>query len=86
MKKRVAALCVLLASVSLAKADQYLQASLPQCPGTAAEVVKIDVTDAADGITMTDSKITVSEAGPYLIVAVPQVGREGGGPLGCFDL
>ena len=29
---------------------------------------------------------TVGEAGPYLIVAAPQVGREGGGPYGCFDL
>ena len=35
---------------------------------------------------MADNKITVSEAGPYLIVAAPQVGREGEGPLGCFDL
>ena len=52
----------------------------------APEVVQIDITDAADGIAMADNKITVSEAGPYLVVAAPQVGREGAGPLGCFDL
>ena len=46
----------------------------------------MDITDAASGITLADNKVTVSEAGPYLIVAAPQVGREGGGPLGCFDL
>ena len=88
MNKRIAAMCVLMACVSMAKADQYLQASstLTQCPGTAPEVVRIDVTDGADGITLTDNKITVSEAGAYLIVAAPQVGRESGGPLGCFDL
>ena len=49
-------------------------------------VVKIDVTDAASGVAMKNNKITVGKAGPYLIVAAPQVGREGGGPLGCFDL
>ena len=88
MKKFTSALFVLLASVSMAKADQYMQASstITQCPGMAPEIVKIDITDAANGITMKDNKITVSEAGPYLIVAAPQVGREGGGPLGCFDL
>ena len=88
MKKLISALFVLLASVSVAKADQYLQASstITQCPGTAPEVVKMDLTDAASGIAMADNKITVSEAGPYLIVAAPQVGREGAGPLGCFDL
>ena len=88
MKKIISALFVLLASVSMAKADQYLQASstITQCPGMAPEVVQIDITDAANGITMADNKITVSEAGPYLVVAAPQVGREGAGPLGCFDL
>ena len=88
MKKLVSALFVLLASVSMAKADQYLQASstVTQCPGMAPEVVQIDITDAANGIAMADNKITVSEAGPYLVVAAPQVGREGAGPLGCFDL
>ena len=88
MKKLISALFVLLASVSMAKADQYLQASstVTQCPGMAPEVVQIDITDAANGIAMADNKITVSEAGPYLVVAAPQVGREGAGPLGCFDL
>ena len=88
MKKLISALFVLLASVSMAKADQYLQASstITQCPGMAPELVQIDITDAANGIAMTDNKITVSEAGPYLVVAAPQVGREGAGPLGCFDL
>ena len=88
MKMLISALLVLLASVSMAKADQYLQASstITQCPGMAPEVVQIDITDAADGIAMADNKITVSEAGPYLVVAAPQVGREGAGPLGCFDL
>ena len=88
MRKFISALFVLLASVSMAHADQYLQASstITQCPGTAPEVVGIDVTDAANGIAMADNKITVSEAGTYLIVAAPQVGREGAGPLGCFDL
>ena len=88
MKKLISTLFVLLASVSMAKADQYLQASstITQCPGMAPEVVKMDLTDAASGIAMMDNKVTVSEAGPYLIVAAPQVGREGAGPLGCFDL
>ena len=88
MRKFISALFVLLASVSMAHADQYLQASstITQCPGTAPEVVRIDVTDAANGIAMADNKITVGEAGTYLIVAAPQVGREGAGPLGCFDL
>ena len=88
MRKFISALFVLLASVSIAHADQYLQASstITQCPGTAPEVVRIDVTDAANGIAMADNKITVSKAGTYLIVAAPQVGREGAGPLGCFDL
>ncbi len=88
MKKLTSALFVLLAFVSITKGEQYLQASstITQCPGVTPEVVRIDVTDAANGITLADNKITVSEAGPYLIVAAPQVGREGGGPLGCFDL
>ena len=83
MKKLITALFVLLVSVGVAKADQYLQASstITQCPGTAPEVVRIDVTDAASGIAMKDNKITVGEAGPYLIVAAPQVGRAGAGPM-----
>ena len=54
--------------------------------GAAPEAVKIDVTDAANGITITNNKITVREAGTYLAAAAPQVGREGAGSLGCFDL
>ena len=67
---------------------QYLQASstVTQCPGTAPEVVAMDITDAASGVAMEANKMTVAEAGAYLIVAAPQVGREGGGPYGCFDL
>ncbi|MDD9991911.1 MAG: hypothetical protein OXP75_08915, partial [Rhodospirillales bacterium] len=45
-----------------------------------------DIIDAANGVDMANNQITVNEAGPYLIVAAPQVGREGGGPYGCFDL
>lgn len=67
---------------------QYLQASssVTQCPGTAPEVVAMDITDAASGVAMEANRMTISEAGAYLIVAAPQVGREGGGPYGCFDL
>ena len=56
-------LTALVASVSVANATEYLQASssVTQCPGTAPEVVAMDIIDAADG-------------------------REGAGPLGCFDL
>ena len=88
MKKLFSSLFVLSASVGLAEGDQYLQASstITQCPGVAPETVKIDVVDSANGIALADNKITVSEAGTYLIVAAPQVGREGAGPLGCFDL
>ena len=88
MKKLIASLLVISASTGMATGDQFLQASstTTQCPGTAPETVKIDVVDAANGITLADNKITVSEAGTYLIVAAPQVGREGAGPLGCFDL
>ena len=52
MKKTISTLLVLLASISTASADQYLQASstITQCPGMAPEVVKIDVIDAANGI------------------------------------
>ncbi len=73
---------------SMESADQYLQASssITQCPGTAPEVVAMDITDAASGLAMMENKITTAEAGPYLIVAAPQVGRAGGGPMGCFDL
>ena len=88
MKKILSTLFVFLASVSMASASQYLQASstITQCPGKVPEVVKMDITDAADGLAIKNNKITVSEAGAYLIVAAPQVGREGGGPGGCFDL
>ena len=69
-------------------AGQYLQASssVTQCPGKAPKLVEMDIVDAANGITLANNKVTVGEAGPYLIVAAPQVGREGGGPYGCFDL
>ena len=88
MKKLITTLVGCLAAATVASADQFLQASstVTQCPGTAPEVVKLDITDAASGISMADNKITVSEPGPYLIVAAPQVGREGAGPYGCFDL
>jgi len=88
MKKLVLTLIALVAPVSVANAAQYLQASssVTQCPGTAPEVVAMDIVDAANGIDMANNQITIGEAGPYLIVAAPQVGREGGGPYGCFDL
>ncbi len=88
MKKIISTLVVLLASVVMANAAEYLQASstITQCPGKAPAVVKMDITDAANGIAMKNNQITVSKAGAYLIVAAPQVGREGEGPLGCFDL
>ncbi len=67
---------------------QYLQASssVTQCPGTEPALVQMDITDAANGVALAANQLTVSEAGAYLIVAAPQVGREGGGPYGCFDL
>ena len=88
MKKLVLSLVALIASVGVANAGQYLQASssVTQCPGTGPEVVAMDIIDAAKGITMANNQITVGKAGPYLIFAAPQVGREGGGPYGCFDL
>ena len=88
MKKLVLTLFALIASVSVVHAGQYLQASssVTQCPGTAPEVVAMDITDAAKGITLANNQITVGKAGAYLIFAAPQVGREGGGPYGCFDL
>ena len=88
MKRLVLSLVVLIASVGVANAGQYLQASssVTQCPGTAPEVVAMDIIDAAKGVTMANNQITVGKAGPYLIFAAPQVGREGGGPYGCFDL
>ena len=88
MKKLVLSLVVLIASVGVANAGQYLQASssVTQCPGTAPEVVAMDIIDAAKGVTMANNQITVGKAGAYLIFAAPQVGREGGGPYGCFDL
>ena len=74
--------------MSVANAAQYLQACsfVTQCPGTAPEVVAMNIIDAAEGINMASNQITVGEARPYLIVAAPQVGREGAGPYGCFDL
>ena len=88
MRKLVLTMIVLVASAGVAHAGQYLQASssVTQCPGTAPMQVEMDIVDAAEGITLADNRITVGEAGPYLIVAAPQVGREGGGPYGCFDL
>ena len=88
MKRLVLSLAVLIASVGVANAGQYLQASssVTQCPGTAPEVVAMDIIDAAKGIAMANNQITVGKAGAYLIFAAPQVGREGGGPYGCFDL
>ena len=88
MKTIIASLFVLVASVSVANAGQYLQASssVTQCPGTAPEVVAMDIVDAAKGIAMADNQITVGKDGAYLIFAAPQVGREGGGSYGCFDL
>ena len=88
MKKLVMTLVAVGASVSVAHAGQYLQASssVTQCPGKAPKLVEMDIVDAANGITLANNKVTVGEAGPYLIVAAPQVGREGGGPYGCFDL
>ena len=88
MKKLVLTLVVLIASAGVAHAGQYLQASssVTQCPGSAPTLVEMDIIDAAKGITLADNQITVGKAGPYLIVAAPQVGREGGGPYGCFDL
>ena len=88
MKKFILTLIILAASVSMANAAQYLQASssITQCPGTAPEMVAMDIVDAANGIALENNKIAVGEAGTYLVVAAPQVGREGSGPLGCFDL
>ena len=88
MKKLMLALVILVASASVANAAQYLQASssVTQCPGNAPTLVEMDIIDAANGVDMANNQITVNEAGPYLIVAAPQVGREGGGPYGCFDL
>ena len=65
MKNFIATLFVFLVSVSIVDAAQYLQASstVTQCPGTAPDVVKMDITDAANGVTMANNKITVSEAG-----------------------
>ena len=86
--KTVLSMILIVASLGVANASQYLQASssVTQCPGTAPELVAMDIVDAANGVTLSNNKITVAEAGPYLIVAAPQVGREGVGPYGCFDL
>ena len=89
MSKRLfSTLIMVVTSVGVANASQYLQASsaVTQCPGTAPEVVAMEIVDAANGITLANNKISIGEAGPYLIVAAPQVGREGVGPYGCFDL
>ena len=88
MNKTISILCALYAWVGIAHADDFLQASstITQCPGPEPAVVEIDVVDGAEDISLEDNKITVSEAGTYLIIAAPQVGREGDGPLGCFDL
>ena len=90
MNKRlfISTLVMIVACAGEANASQYLQASssVTQCPGTAPEVVALDIVDAANGITLASNAITVGEAGPYLVVAAPQVGRQGAGPYGCFDL
>ena len=88
MKRLLAALVAVAASAGAANAGQYLQASssVTQCPGAAPTLVEMDIVDAANGVTLKANKVTVGDAGPYLIVAAPQVGREGGGPYGCFDL
>ncbi len=88
MKKFMMSLFAIGTSLGAANAAEYLQASssITQCPGTSPEVVAMDITDAADGIVLADNQITVSEGGPYLVFAAPQVGREGDGPHGCFDL
>ena len=88
MKKLLAALAAVAVSAGAAAAAQYLQASssVTQCPGTAPKLVEMDIVDAANGIALKDNKVTIGEDGPYLVVAAPQVGREGGGPYGCFDL
>ena len=88
MKKFLYALAAVVASTGMADAAQYLQASssVTQCPGTSPTLVEMDIVDAANGIALAKNKVTVGEAGPYLIVAAPQVGRDGSGPYGCFDL
>ena len=65
--------------------DCAASSSVTQCPGTALTLVQMDIVDATSGITLAENGIAVGEAGPYPIVAAPQVGREGGGPHGCFD-
>ena len=66
MKELVSILVALAASVSVANAAQYLQASssVTQCPGQAPTLVEMDIVDAADGIALADNKVTVGEAGP----------------------
>ena len=66
MKTLISTISLLLASVGVAHAGQYLQASstITQCPGTAPEVVQIDVTDTASGIAMADNKIRSPSAKP----------------------
>ena len=88
MNKLVLIAFVLVASVSVANATEFLQASssATQCPGEAPMLVEMDIVDAANGITLANNKVTVGEDGAYLIVAAPQVGRENSGPYGCFDL
>lgn len=88
LKMIFSALVIVLASAGMANADQYLQASssVTQCPGSEPTLVQMDIVDAADGVTLAMNQITISESGPYLIFAAPQVGREGDGPYGCFDL
>ena len=78
----------LLLCAGIANAGDFLQASstITQCPGPEPTVVEIDVVDGAEGTTLENNKITVNESGTYLIIAAPQAGREGDGPMGCFDL
>ena len=59
MKKVISTLVVFLASVSMASAAQYLQASstITQCPGKAPEIVKMDITDAANGLARLAARV-----------------------------
>lgn len=88
IKRLVASAVALTASLGAANAAQYLQASssVTQCPGKAPTLVAMDIVDAANGITLAGNRISIGEDGAYLIFAAPQVGREGAGPYGCFDL
>ena len=89
MKKLVLTMAVLVASASVANAAQYLQASssVDSVPRHGTNAGRNGYHRRGGGRhARQHTRFTVGEAGPYLIVAAPQVGREGGGPYGCFDL